>query len=112
MDASYANNALNRVEESYGDAKNLRFRHPLAALGFVFALISGIYDKNGNLGPKVKKLLAKLGQEDDAYHAVMLVMPDYSKVQSGQLTDASTVSNAILTDVDSVLVQVPLVGIL
>ena len=29
-------NAANRVEESYGDAKNLRPRHPQAALGFFY----------------------------------------------------------------------------
>lgn len=28
MDSSFGNNAANRVEESYGDAKNLRLRHP------------------------------------------------------------------------------------
>ncbi|MBM9606818.1 hypothetical protein JWG88_21500, partial [Desulfopila inferna] len=36
MDSSFGKNAANRVEESYGDAKNLRLRHPLAALGFVY----------------------------------------------------------------------------
>lgn len=35
---SFGKNAPNRVEESYGDAKNLRLRHPQAALGFVFGL--------------------------------------------------------------------------
>lgn len=38
MDSSFGKNAANRVEESYGDAKNLRLRHPQAALGFVYAL--------------------------------------------------------------------------
>jgi len=42
MDSSYGKNAPNRIEESYGDAKNLRLRHPLAALGFVFGLRSDI----------------------------------------------------------------------
>ena len=32
MDSSFGKNAANRVEESYGDAKNLRLRHPQAAL--------------------------------------------------------------------------------
>ena len=40
MDSSFGNNAANRVEESYGDAKNLRSRHPQAALGFVYSLSS------------------------------------------------------------------------
>lgn len=38
MDSSFGKNAANRVEESYGDAKNLRLRYPQAALGFVYAL--------------------------------------------------------------------------
>lgn len=29
MDSSFGKNALNRIEESYGYAKNLRGRHPL-----------------------------------------------------------------------------------
>ncbi|MDE3106433.1 MAG: hypothetical protein KGK08_14780, partial [Acidobacteriota bacterium] len=36
MDSSFGKNAPNRIEESYGDVKNLRLRHPMAALGFVF----------------------------------------------------------------------------
>ena len=40
VDSSFGNNAANRVEESYGDAKNLRPRHPQAALGFVYSLSS------------------------------------------------------------------------
>ena len=32
MDSSLSNNAFNRIEESYGDAHNLRGRHPLAAI--------------------------------------------------------------------------------
>ena len=38
MDSSFGKNAANRVEESYGDAKNLRSRHPQAALGFLYGL--------------------------------------------------------------------------
>ena len=38
MDSSFGKNAANRVEESYGDAKNLRSRHPEAALGFLYGL--------------------------------------------------------------------------
>ena len=42
MDSSFGKNAANRVEESYGDAKNLRLRHPLAALGLVYGIRSTI----------------------------------------------------------------------
>jgi len=78
MDSSYGKNAPNRVEESYGDAKNLRLRHPLAALGFAFGLRSDILQKEPNVAEWLFDLLAKLGQEDDAYHATCLVLMEYS----------------------------------
>lgn len=78
MDSSYGKNAPNRVEESYGDAKNLRLRHPLAALGFVFGLRSDIMQKEPKTAAWLFDLLVKLGQEDDAYHATCLVLMEYS----------------------------------
>lgn len=77
MDSSYGKNAANRVEESYGDAKNLRLRHPLAALGFVFGLRSDILQKEPDTAEWLIDLLEKLGREDDAYHATCLIMIDY-----------------------------------
>lgn len=112
MDKSYSNNALNRVEESYGDAKNLRLRHPLAAIGFVFVLSSKIYDKNANLVPKIKDLLEKLGQEDDAYHAVMLVMPKYSDVGGEIPSKPGVLARELSEDLASVVARVPSVEIL
>jgi len=78
MDSSYGKNAPNRIEESYGDAKNLRLRHPLAALGFLFGLRSDILHKEPKTAEWLFDLLAKLGQEDDAYHATCLVLMDYA----------------------------------
>lgn len=78
MDSSYGKNAPNRVEESYGDVKNLRLRHPLAALGFVFGLRSDILQKEPATAEWIFDLLMKLGQEDDAYHATGLVLMEYS----------------------------------
>lgn len=78
MDSSYGKNAPNRVEESYGDAKNLRLRHPLAALGFVFGLRSDILSKEPATAEWLFDLLVKLGREDDAYHATGLVLMEYS----------------------------------
>jgi hypothetical protein len=77
MDSSYGKNAPNRVEESYGDAKNLRLRHPLAALGFVFGLRSDILTKEPKTADWLFDLLAKLGREDDAYHATCLILMEY-----------------------------------
>lgn len=78
MDSSYGKNAPNRVEESYGDAKNLRLRHPLAALGFLFGLRSDILQKEPRTADWLFDLLIKLGQEDDAYHATCLVLMEYA----------------------------------
>ncbi len=77
MDSSYGKNAPNRVEESYGDAKNLRLRHPLAALGFMFGLRSDILEKEPATAEWLFDLLGKLGREDDAYHATCLVLMEY-----------------------------------
>lgn len=78
MDSSYGKNAPNRIEESYGDAKNLRLRHPLAALGFVFGLRSDILQKEPKTAAWLFDLLGKLGREDDAYHATCLVLMEYA----------------------------------
>lgn len=77
MDSSYGKNAANRIEESYGDAKNLRLRHPMAALGFLFVLRSDILDTEPRIYEWLVDLLGKLGREDDAYHATCLVVVDY-----------------------------------
>ncbi|MDR7184629.1 hypothetical protein J2X85_001652 [Microbacterium trichothecenolyticum] len=77
MDSSYGKNAANRVEESYGDAKNLRLRHPLAALGFVMGIRSDILTKEPDTFDWLIDLVAKLGQEEDAYHATCLFLIEY-----------------------------------
>jgi hypothetical protein len=78
MDSSFGKNAPNRVEESYGDAKNLRLRHPQAALGFVFGLSANALVEEPSTAEWLFDLLAKLGQEDDAYHATGLILMEYS----------------------------------
>ncbi|PZP98254.1 MAG: hypothetical protein DI587_14450 [Variovorax paradoxus] len=78
MDSSFGKNAPNRVEESYGDAKNLRLRHPQAALGFVFGLSANALVEEPSTAEWLFDLLTKLGQEDDAYHATGLILMEYS----------------------------------
>lgn len=82
MDSSFGNNAANRIEESYGDAKNLRLRYPQAACGFLFGLRSTAWDKEAKEGDagiaeRLVDLLTKMGQEPDAYHATALIVPQY-----------------------------------
>lgn len=76
MDSSFGKNAANRVEESYGDAKNLRLRHPQAALGFFYALGATALETEPETARWLIDLLAKLGREADAYDAVGLVIID------------------------------------
>ena len=78
MDSSFGKNAANRVEESYGDAKNLRSRHPQAALGFVYGLRSTAFQEAPATAAWIIDLLGKLGREDDAYDAVALLVPDWA----------------------------------
>ncbi|WHP16222.1 hypothetical protein [Cellulomonas sp. ES6] len=77
MDSSYGKNAPNRVEESYGDAKNLRLRHPLAALGFAFGLRNDVFEKEKDVAEWLFDLLGKLGREDDAYHGTCVILMEY-----------------------------------
>jgi hypothetical protein len=77
MDSSFGKNAPNRIEESYGDAKNLRLRHPLAALGFMFGLSAAILNEEPATAEWLFDLLIKLGHEDDAYHSTGLVLMEY-----------------------------------
>lgn len=77
MDSSFAKNAANRVEESYGDAKNLALRHPLAALGFMYSLRSTAYKAERRQFDWIVDLLIKLGREDDAYDACALIVPEW-----------------------------------
>ncbi len=67
MDSSFGKNAANRVEESYARRQNLRLRHPLAALGFVYGLRSTILSTEPDKAEWLIDLLGKLGTEDDAY---------------------------------------------
>ena len=86
MDASFGKNAANRVEESYGDAKNLRLRHPQAALGFVYALSAVALDTSPDIAAWLIDLLIKLGREDDAYDAVALVLPEQTEASTDSTT--------------------------
>jgi len=78
MDSSFGKNAANRVEESYGDAKNLSLRHPQAALGFLYGLRSTAFTEEPDTAAWLLDLLAKLGREDDAYDAVGLIVPEWT----------------------------------
>jgi hypothetical protein len=75
-EGTFRNNLPNRFEEAYGDAKNLRGRHPLAALGFLFMLRSTVIGERGTLERAVD-MLRKLKSEADAYDATGLILAQW-----------------------------------
>lgn len=109
MDSSFGKNALNRIEESYGDAKNLRGRHPLAATGFLFVMRSTAFEKERDTAYRLMDLLAKLAQEPDAYDATGIVITEWQdttgqsvseEVLEGQAIDVEvTIRHDLIPDV-------------
>ncbi len=71
MLSSYAKNLRNRFEEGYGDAKNLRGRHPLSALGFLFVAGNDISDAEIDFAID---MLSKLRSEPDVYDCTCLLL--------------------------------------
>lgn len=76
MVSSFRNNLPNRFEESYGDAKNLKGRYPLAAIGFLFVLRSTVLDEPGTFERAVD-MLRKLRDESDVYDATSVVLAEW-----------------------------------
>ncbi|MBB2892184.1 hypothetical protein [Flexivirga oryzae] len=110
MDSSFGKNAANRVEESYGDAKNLALRHPLAALGFLYALRSTAYTEERRQFDWIVDLLIKLGREEDAYDACCLIVPEWDDdgraVDQGEVDDPAPIEpdDADVEDIDEEIV--------
>lgn len=76
MASSFRKNLANRFEESYGDAKNLRGRYPMAAMGFLFVLRSTAQEEPGTVERAVD-MLRKLKAEHDVYDATCLLMAEW-----------------------------------
>lgn len=102
MDSSFSKNAYNRVEEAYGDAKNLRGRHPLAALGFVFVMRSTVLKEEHEAYLMIADLLQKLGRDEDAYDATALILPRWTDADEALLSEDIDAESALasLADVE------------
>lgn len=94
MVSSFRNNLPNRFEESYGDAKNLRGRHPMVSMGFLFVLRSTILDEPGAY-EKALDMLRKLRAESDIYDATCAVIAEW---QDGGAFDGVTVRTDAVPD--------------
>ncbi len=79
QNSSFGNNLANRFEEAYGDAGNLRARHPLAAVGFAFAMRSTVLDQPTQLR-KAIDMLDKLRDRGDGngYTSTCLIITEWS----------------------------------
>lgn len=77
MHSSLSNNAFNRIEESYGDAHNLRGRHPLAAIGYVLLIRGEAIRESPASAERLIDLVAKLGQDPAGYDATSVVVADW-----------------------------------
>jgi hypothetical protein len=100
MDSSFGKNAANRVEESYGDAKNLSLRHPQAALGFLYSLRSTAFTEEPDTAAWLVDLLIKLGREADAYDAVALVVPDWEATSESREDEEEAAPLSLDTEMD------------
>ena len=76
MVSSFGNNLKNRFEESYGDAKNLRARFPLASIGFLFVFRSTILDNPGRFESAID-MMRKLRLEMDVYDTTCMLVAEW-----------------------------------
>lgn len=126
MDSSFGKNAANRVEESYGDAKNLALRHPMAAMGFLYSMRSTAYTQERRQFDWIVDLLIKLGREEDAYDACCLVVPEWDgagPADGGGDTDApapielddveieDTEAETPISDIEATISSLPVVAL-
>lgn len=74
--SSYLNNKNNRYEEAVGEATNLRDRHPMAAMGFVYLVRTNLFDEQGAF-VYLRNQLARLRKPDGPFDATMLLAGDW-----------------------------------
>lgn len=74
--SSYLNNKNNRYEEAVGEATNLRDRHPMTAMGFVFLVRTNLFDERGAF-VYLRNQLARLRKPDGPFDATMLLAGDW-----------------------------------
>jgi hypothetical protein len=74
--SSYLNNKNNRYEEAVGEATNLRDRHPMAAMGFVYVVRTNIYEQNFAFA-YLRDLLVRLRKPDGPFDATMLLAAEW-----------------------------------
>jgi hypothetical protein len=114
MVASFRKNLANRFEEAYGDAKNLRGRYPLVAMGFLFVLRSTAMAEPGTVERAID-MLRKLRAETDVYDGTCLIVAEWSdadpttgvRLRHDAVPDDVSAARFLATLVDAVLARTP-----
>lgn len=113
MTSSFRKNLPNRFEEAYGDAKNLRGRYPLVAMGFVFLLRSTVLKEPGTIDRAID-MLRKLKAEGDVYDTTCLLIAGWDdhaarhvQVMNEMVPPDLTGDEFLATLVDSILARTP-----
>lgn len=114
MVSSFRKNLANRFEEAYGDAKNLRGRYPLVAMGFLFVLRSTALSEPGTVERTVD-MMRKLKAESDVYDTTCLLMAQWDdadlgvgvKLRHDVVPPDLNAANFLATLVDKVLERSP-----
>lgn len=98
--ASFGKNLPNRFEEAYGDAGNLRGRHPLAAVGFVFVQRATVIEREPAAYERTVDMLRKLRDRGDGngYTATALVLVDWDE-PAGTATRVRVRGDAVPDDI-------------
>ena len=93
--SSYLNNKNNRYEEAVGEITNLRDRHPMAAMGFVYLVRSNLLEEQGAFA-YLRDLLIRLRKPDGAFDATMLLVADWDEttLALSSVEDASELLSA------------------
>ena len=95
MHSSLSNNAFNRIEESYGDAHNLRGRHPLAAIGYVLLIKGEAIRESPASAERLIDLVQKLGHDPAGYDATAVVVADWDEPPTGTAATVSLVDEFV-----------------
>jgi len=73
--SSYLNNKNNRYEEAIGEAKNLRDRYPMAAMGYAYIVRDNVFD--GGAFELLRDLLVRLRKPDGPFDATMMLVAEW-----------------------------------
>lgn len=79
LHSSLSNNGFNRIEESYGDAHDLRGRLPLAAIGYVLLSRGKALRESPSSAERLIDLVEELGQDAAGYDATSVVVVDWEE---------------------------------